>query len=198
MTTAPTTMTYDDMYAIGDMDAIFKKVMKHCKLKIGSTRFAGMDSDDVVQETLVKVMKSISMYNSDQSRLSTYLDHIIDSKIKDMLRKAGRAKNLAVVNAADVSTAYGSETNANGDTEYGDGACNPDAFQLQSIESGYADTDFLIDIMNNAGLNDREKELFRLRMAGYEFQEIAGILGVHKSRISHMWAKVKEKYQTMQ
>lgn len=182
-----TTLTYDALFAIGDMDTFFNKVTGDCRKKIGSMKFAGMDSDDVAQEAFIKVFNSLNHYNDDTSKLSTYIDHVLNNLIRDCLRKAGSQKNLNVVNATPI-VAY---------VEYEDGETGSSSateLHLGEVDCGYENTEFLMDAMSNMGLSDREKEVLQLRMGGYEFAEIASTLGVKKSRVSQIWGSIKHKY----
>ena len=61
----------------------------------------------------------------------------------------------------------------------------------------YENFEFLTDIMENMRLNDREKQIFRLRTSGYDFVEIAAIQGVSKARISQIWKGIRSKYETL-
>jgi RNA polymerase sporulation-specific sigma factor len=181
-------MTYDELFATGDMDLFLEKVQKHTAAKIGSKRFAGMDTEDVVQETVFKVYRSLDLYNSETSRMSTYVDHVIENMIRDCLRKCGSGKNLMVVNADEIVVNYDpSEL----------GSDERSTLQVGSIDYGYQNAEVMMDVMNNMGLTDREKQIFQLYVEGYEFVEIAKVIGVTKSRMSQIWSKIKSKYNQM-
>ncbi|MDM5335703.1 hypothetical protein QUF84_00130 [Fictibacillus enclensis] len=53
--------------------------------------------------------------------------------------------------------------------------------------------DLAIDIQMN--LNEREQEIFHLRTQGYEFVDIAEMMGVTKARILQVWKGIKAKYE---
>jgi len=179
-------MTYDELYALGDMDSFLTKTRKHCAAKIGNMRFAGMDREDVIQETVIKVYRALEKYNSNVSKLSTYVDHVIQNMMRDKLRQAGSGKNLAHANAMSVAETFD-----------GNSAAEPPANEVGvgSFDTGYADFEFFHDIANGMGLLDREKTVLRLFTEGYHFAEISEKLGVSKSRVSQIWKSVQSKYE---
>lgn len=184
--------SFEELYALKEFDAFFTKVKEKCEIKLRGKTFAGMEKEDVVQEVLIKVSNALGQYDAKKSQMSTYIDHIINNKIKDCYRKAVSYKNLCVVNALSISESIH-------EPEYGedDGYEDRNYIQLGCEDVGYENTDVLIDIMSNMGLSEREKEIFRLRSNGYEFVEIAKIMGVSKARISQIWAGVKRKYEAL-
>jgi RNA polymerase sporulation-specific sigma factor len=183
-------MTFDELHAIGEMDLFLAKAIKHCKIKLRSVRLAGMDIDDVAQEAVIKVYKSLEKYDSKTSKLTTYVDHVIDNMIRDCLRKAGSLKNLMVTNADELVL--------NPDTET-DFMAGIETIGLQHgiKDMGYENTEDFIDVTEHMNLTAQEKKVFILRMEGYEFAEIAKSMGVTKSRLSQVWSSVKTKYALM-
>jgi RNA polymerase sporulation-specific sigma factor len=148
-----------------------------------------MDTEDVVQETVFKVYRMLDRYNSETSRMSTYVDHVIENMIRDCLRKCGSGKNLMVVNADEIAVNY--------DAEDDNGSASVSRYQVGSNDYGYENAEVMMDVMDNMGLTDREKQIFQLYVEGYEFVEIAKMIGITKSRMSQIWSKIKSKYNQM-
>lgn len=184
-----TTMGFDELFAIGDVENFLAKAKEKTAKKLAGKTFAGMEKDDVVQEVLIKIHRSMGKFDSDVARASTFVDHVIDNMIKDMYRKCMTEKNLVVVNAAELVTTYNEE-----EEEYGS---LTGSRQIGEIDVEFENVELITDIMENLGLNDREKEIFRLRSEGYEFVEIADHLGVSKARISQIWSSIRKKYENM-
>jgi len=182
-----TTMGFDELFAIGDMDAFLEKAQLKCRQKLRGKTFAGMEQEDVTQEVMIKLYNSLDKYDADKARVSTFVDHLIDNKIKDMYRKCMTSKNLNVVNAVQILSSSSDvvETDGNNGTVLG--------------HEGYAyeNFEFITDIMENMQLNEREKEIFKLRSSGYEFVEIADIFGLSKPRISQIWKGIRDKYEAL-
>lgn len=184
-----TTMGFDELFAIGDMNAFLNKAQDKCRQKLKGKTFAGMEKEDVTQEVMIKLYKSLDQYSAEKAKMSTFVDHLIDNKIKDMYRKCMSEKNLNVVNAVQVVSTDLDVEDETADTSMG----------LTLGHEGYAfeNFEFVTDIMENMKLNEREKEIFKLRSNGYEFVEIASILGVTKARISQLWKGIREKYEAL-
>ncbi|ATO48553.1 sigma-70 family RNA polymerase sigma factor [Brevibacillus laterosporus] len=183
-----TTLGFDELFAIGDMDAFLSKAQDKCRKKLRGKTFAGMEKNDVTQEVMIKLYKSLDKYDADKAKMSTFVDHLINNKIKDMYRKCMSEKNLSVVNAVQILS-----TDLDTDDENVNGA----SFVLGHEGYGFENFEFVTDIMDNMKLNDREKEIFKLRSSGYEFVEIAEILGVSKPRVSQLWKGIREKYEAL-
>ncbi|WMT39260.1 sigma-70 family RNA polymerase sigma factor [Paenibacillus sp. D2_2] len=179
-------MGFDELFAIGDVDAFLSKAEEKCRQKLRGKTFAGMEKEDVTQEVLIKLYRSLDQYDVTKARMSTFVDHLIDNKIKDMYRKCMTEKNLNVVNAIQVIS-----TDLDIDDETGNGV----GIALGHEGYAYENFEFVTDIMENMELNDREKKIFKLRSTGYEFVEIADILGVSKARVSQLWKGIREKYE---
>lgn len=182
------TMGFDKLFAIGDMDAFLNKAQEKCRQKLKGKTFAGMEKDDVTQEVMIKLYNSLEKYDAEKAKMSTFVDHLIDNKIKDMYRKCMTEKNLSVVNAVQVVST---------DLDIDDERSSQPGITLGHKGYAYENFEFVTDIMENMKLNEREKEIFRLRTSGYEFVEIADILGVSKARISQLWKAIRIKYEAL-
>jgi RNA polymerase sporulation-specific sigma factor len=182
-------LSYDELHAIGEMDLFLAKAIKHVKVKLGTVKLAGMEADDVAQEAVIKVYNSLAKYDASASKLTTYVNHVIDNMIRDCLRKAGSTKNLMVTNADEIICNYDNTA----DLSVGEDI----SIQYGVKDMGYENTEDFIDATEHMNLTAQEKKVFVLRMEGYEFVEIAESMGVSKSRLSQVWSSVKAKYEKM-
>lgn len=189
MMSATTALGFDDLFEIGDIDTFLNKAQEKCRHKLRGKTFAGMEKEDVTQEIMIKLYNALDKYDAEKAKMSTFVDHLIENKIKDMYRKCMSEKNLSVVNAVQlVCTDLGASDESDGtDT----------ALTLGHAGFAFENFEFVTDIMENMKLNDREKEIFKLRTSGYEFVEIAAMLGVSKARISQLWKAIREKYEAL-
>jgi RNA polymerase sporulation-specific sigma factor len=179
-------MGYDELLAIGDMDKFLTKAKEMCEMKIKTSNFFGMEKEDVVQEVLLTVFKSINSYDNSKAKACTFFENVINNKIKDCVRKTGTKSNLMVTTAIELVPEFDADDKPADSAYLG---------VLSAADSGYACSEYEIDFMENIGLNDREKQIFKLRCSGYEFVEIASILGLTKARISQLWKGVVQKYE---
>lgn len=176
----------DELYAMGEVEELLAKVKKKCEIKLKGKRFAGMEHEDVIQEVLIKTYKALDKYDKSLAKVNTFVNSIIDNMIKDCYKATMSGKNLAVVNAIDIAGSVQSE-------EGEEGAC----LQIGVEDRGFENCEVLMDIMDNMGLDDRERQVFRLRSAGYEYKEIAAIVGMSKSRVQQIWKSIVTKYENL-
>lgn len=180
-------LSYDELYEEGLIDSFLQKAQDACKKKLRGRQVAGMETDDVVQEVLIKVYKSLDKYDARKARMSTFIDHVIEMKIIDCLEKAGTGKNLMLVNATPIMESYGADNFEMDDSM--------DSIQVGEVDIGYEYMEIITDLMTNLGLTEQEKVVFKLRSAGYEFAEIATYMQLSKARISQLWGGIKKKYK---
>lgn len=180
-------MGFDELYAVGQMDAFLEKARITCQTKLRGKRFAGMENEDVVQEVLLKVFRSMQKFDGEVAKASTFVDHIMDNMIKDCYRKTQTGKNLSIVNAYEIIDSYHNDEDEP-DISFG-------TVQIGKVDVLYEKSEVVTDMMNHLKLSDQEKEVFRLRSSGYEFSEIAELLGKSKARVSQVWKSIRDKYE---
>lgn len=176
---------FDELIALNEMEAILAKAKKYCEQKIGMQKFAGMETEDVVQEVLIKIYKAVETFDPSKAKASTYFYYVIDNGIKDHLRISGSRRNLAVVNALTIIDDVANEVDKSGFTD--------NEIVLGSVDCTFSTKEYIYDILENIGLNEREIRIFKMRAAGYQFDEIAGFEGCSKARMSQLWSKVQKK-----
>lgn len=142
-----------------------------CVLRAKGTTVRGMEEDDIVQETLVSVMRGLEQYDPNKASLSTYTGKIIENCIKDCCRKASTF-NLRVVCASDPL----------------DGDCCECAVDFDVTESVC-----LREFLEEVGLTDMEKKVLVLKYQGFSGAEIAERQGITAARVSQLLKKLKER-----
>lgn len=180
-------MELDQLFNSNEIDLFLSKAKERCEKKLVGRTFAGMEQDDVVQEVLIKVYKSLASYDSNKSKLTTYVDRVIENMIKDSFKKCGSYKNLVNVNAVEIDDTVGFSFELDEPSTY-----------PHSVSVGFNDLKFLeweisIDIKNNTQLTQRERTILSLHYRGYEKVEIAQILGLSKARITQIWKEIIKK-----
>lgn len=182
---------FDELLALGEMEMFLEKVKQHTESKIRGKQLAGTEVDDVVQEVLIKVYQSVELFDSNKASAATYFDRIIDNKIRDCLRLMGTETNLAFVNSASI-------VDDRWYTNNGASELTENEVVLAGDCSTYSCVEYIYDIVNNnMGLTEKEMQIFKLRAAGYNFVEIAHILGYTKARISQLWKGIIVKFETL-
>jgi len=179
---------FEELLALGEIELFLAKIRGYIESKVRGKTFAGMETDDVVQEVLLKVYTAIEHYDASKGKASTYFTHIINNQIKDIYRHAGSASNLMIVNAVLLADNYDEDENENNDIV-------TKQVVLGEVDSQYAVVETVCDIIENFSLTEREKEIFRLRAAGYSHKEIADILCCSKANISIIWKNILRKLE---
>ncbi len=163
------------------VEEVLQRTREVCKYKLNNKEFIGMEKDDVLQEIQIKVLKSLEKYDSNKSKLTTYLESIIENMIIDCYRKATSQKNLMLLTSVELTE------------DHVDNPRHKKIFASYS-ENGYGMADIMIDIHNHMGFNEREKIIFQMRLAEYTFNEIAAVIGCTKERVFQLWKEMKNKY----
>ena len=176
---------FDELLALGDLDLFLTKTKELCEMKLRSKFFRGMEKEDVVQEVLIKVYQSLDRYDYTKGKASTYVENVVNNHITDCIRKS----NTGYMKANTSTHEFVDELD---DDMVG---TTSDKIILSDQEDKYAYSNYMIDFMDNIGLDDREKQIFKLRCTGYDFVEIAGLLNLTKARISQLWKGIMKKYE---
>jgi len=179
---------YKELEERNDMNMFLEKIRKYCTIKLHNTTFAGMDKEDVIQEILLKVYSVVNNYDLSKGSITTYLDKIIDNKVKDCLRHASSHTNLVNTNAQSLDIV------ANYEDQKTSKSFNID---LRADDSAYSCREYVLDILDRVKLTNKESEVLKLHLTGYSFIEIAKHSGCSKSRISHIWKNIRGKLELL-
>lgn len=141
-------------------------------------RFPGVETDDVIQETLLGVMKALPGYVEREDRkgaFHNFLTGVLRHKAIDALQRAGRRN--------------GAESQAALDQMAGDGNEEEWRRTLYAVALG--------QLMDNPRLGARSKQIFlRTALRGEKPQTVAESLGVSRSLVdmtkSRMTARLRE------
>jgi len=149
-------------------------------------RFPGVEADDLIQETLLGVMRALPDYVAREDRkgaFHNFLTGVLRHKAVDALRRQGRRAEAEALAAA----------HGGGDADAGAGTgADPGAEWRRTV---YAVA--LGQLMGNPRLGDRSKQIFlRTAMRGEKAAEVAASLGVERRIVdqtkSRMTARLRE------
>lgn len=173
----------DELFMAGKVDDFLQKAKENCEAKLAGMTFAGMTRDDVVQEVLLKVYRTMKDYDEDKARVTTFVDHVITNKIRDCLRKAGTQKNLTNSNAVLVSTGDENEE----ETMISSIAAPSEQYRYEEVE-------MMIDLMEYMQLSPRDKQILRMRSEGYYHEEIGQKFNISKERVCQIIKAIMKQY----
>jgi len=149
-------------------------------------RFPGVDADDLIQETLLGVMKALPDYVEREDKkgaFHNFLLGVLRHKAVDALRRQGRRAE------AEALAARGSEAE--------DGAAGPDG----EAEAAWRRTVYAValgQLMANPRLGARSKQIFlRLAMRGEKPQAVADSLGVERGVVDQTKKRMTERLREL-
>lgn len=158
------------------MEALYKKA----NILVSGKNLAGMDTEDIIQELVIKGYLAFKSYDRNKASVKTYIDIVLRNQLKDLLKKVGSRKNLAFVNAVSISESVEDEDDIDSPVQVG------------VEENGYNDIE-IQDILEKVELTEQEKKVVYLRLQGFDCSEIAKQLNVSKPRISQIMKNLQKK-----
>jgi RNA polymerase sigma factor (sigma-70 family) len=173
---------YEELVAVGEVNNFLNAIHKFTERKLGRLSIAGSDTEDVVQEVLMKVYENISHYDRSKGAASTYFENIINNRITDSLRHASIKSNLNVVNATSIIDDE-DMLGADDDRSLYTTLSTVDDYSMVEINC-------ILDT-----LTDREKEIVTMKMDGYNLSEIAKHFGVSTTAIRKCWLRAVKKLE---
>jgi RNA polymerase sporulation-specific sigma factor len=171
----------DRLLAEKETEEFLKEAITLCRKKLSKLPINEADKDDVVQVAIMKVHRAIDTYDSSKAMASTYFDKVINNGINSYLRYL--KVHEPFTNSLRISEEYDEDSDGN-------------TVSIPGDSTEYIARDIVIDFMQHSNLNEKEKQIFKLRCEGFEFKDIAEQLGCSKARISQIWKALIDKYRT--
>lgn len=165
------------------IDIIYKKykpiIVKKSKNAILYASHHGIDINDIMQEGYIGLDEAIKGFSQDdKATFYTFANLCIDREIVNYLRKTTRGKNKLLNEAVAIDEGLENVISDDMDIE--------SSFILRDNEKK-----FMIEIYEE--LTKFEKEVFDLKIKGYNFEEIANILDRDVKSIYNTFHRIKQK-----
>ena len=160
------------------------------KLKAKAYFIAGGDLEDVVQEGLIGLMKAVRSFDPErEASFKTYASTCISNQIIKAIRNADRGKNHPLNDAVSLNDTVEStdETLTIGDI------VKASIFDEPEEKLLYQEMMDRIMKSINASFSDLEREVFRRKLEGQNYIEIAGELGKSPKTIDNAIQRVRRK-----
>lgn len=180
-------MQYNDYELValakeGNEEAINLIYQKYKPIIVGKSKDAivvashhGIEINDIMQEGYIGLEEAIKNFNeNDNTTFYTFATLCINRQIINYLRKSSRGKNRILNEAIAID-------------DMTDGSFR-DEFDL---EMNFLSKDIIKNITNN--LTDFECMVFKLRLEGYSYNEIANHLNKSVKSIYNTFHRIKEK-----
>ena len=165
------------------IDIIYKKykpiIVKKSKNAILYASHHGIDINDIMQEGYIGLDEAIKGFSQDdKATFYTFANLCIDREIVNYLRKTTRGKNKLLNEAVAIDEGLENVISDDMDIE--------SSFILRDNEKK-----FMTEIYEE--LTKFEKEVFDLKIKGYNFEEIANILDRDIKSIYNTFHRIKQK-----
>lgn len=146
----------------------------------------GLDINDLMQEGMLALNKAINSYQENKDVLFyTYAKKCIERKIISTVICANRQKHK-VLNES-ISFEIDLDNNTNLETFLGDSKNNPEKI----IVSNESSKEFLDDIKKS--LTDIEAQVLQLKLDGFDYKEIAQIVGKDVKAVDNTIQRIRNK-----
>lgn len=180
-------MQYNDYELValakeGNEDAINLIYQKYKPIVVGKSKDAilvashhGIEINDIMQEGYIGLEEAIKDFNENgNTTFYTFATLCINRQIINYLRKCSRGKNKILNDAVAID-------------DMTDGSFKDDF----DLEMSFVSKDIIKDITNT--LTDFENMVFKLRLDGYSYDEIAKHLNKSVKSIYNTFHRIKEK-----
>lgn len=170
-----------NLYQNGDegvMDYILNKYKNMVRGKASSMFIIGGERDDLIQEGMIGLFKAVKGYDmSGESSFATFAQLCVSRQMYTAIQSAGRQKHNPLNTYISI---YEEDFQK-------EGGVNPeDAFlDNERVE--------VIEEQIDKVLSNLEKQVLELKVAGLDYQEIAGILGKTPKSMDNAIQRIKMK-----
>ena len=138
------------------------------------------DSDDALQETRISFYEAVLSYDPSKSSFYTFYPKVLQRRTRDLMTYLGRKKrrvdNLVSLN----------QPSPMGDDEFGD--LLPSPVDVEKVITNAEKAGFLF----SKGTYLERHSVF-LAHCGYDYYEIAGMLGTHKKAVDNAIQRMRRK-----
>lgn len=177
------------------IDLLHKKyqplIKKKCNKYLKYLQNKGFDINDLIQECIVAFEEAIRNFNqNDEGSFYTFANICIDRQLINELRKQNREKNK-VLNEAVPLESINEDDNTNLINFIGDNSINPE-LDILSTEDFKELYDNIVK-----ELTDLEECVFKLKIQGFTYKEIADIFDKDDKSIDNAIQRIKVKIKEL-
>lgn len=162
---------------------LLEKKARECSKIIGNK---GIEYNDVLQECMIAFQEAIDVFDQDGKALFyTFVNLCVDRQLKSLITKTNRMKNKLFNESISLDNVYDNEESI---VEFiKENNTNPEEV-LIDLDDESKLYDKIMD-----GLRDNEKEIFKLKVQGFNYIEIAEKLNKDAKSISNILYRIRNK-----
>jgi len=180
------------LYRDGDkeiMDYIMNKYKQLVRMKAHSMFILGGDSDDLIQEGMIGLMKAVIDYDSGRdASFKTFADLCVSRKMYTAIESAKRKKHLPLNTYVSIYA----DNDESGDSAASELLLNMTETDPEEILIDKESADRLEDRIYDA-LSPFEQKVLDLRLTGMGYVEIARVLGKDEKSTDNAIGRIKTK-----
>lgn len=171
------------------IDEIMDRYKKLVKIKARSYFLIGSDEDDIIQEGMIGLYKAIRDYKEGrEAKFKTFANICIDRQIQSAIKMATRNKHMPLNNYISIDKNIGDFNQTYSIVDYlGDTNFQP---ELMVIDKERRDD---IKSAIKTELSEMEKEVLRMYLNGYKYEDISNKTGIKQKAIDNALQRVKNK-----
>ena len=175
------------------LDMLLTRYRHYARAKARSYFLAGADKEDIVQEGMIGLFKSIRDFQGDKNTaFRAFAELCITRQIITAIKTATRQKHMPLnsyVSLNKPSSQDEDDQRSLADTLVAPSVSDPVDLVISAEE--------VADIQSSVGrvLSDLETEVLRLYMDGKSYQQIADMLGRHVKSIDNALQRIKRKLE---
>lgn len=183
----------------GNVDAEETLIRKYSNLVLSKTKayfMAGADSNDVMQEGMIGLMKAVRQYDAGKNAsFAVFADRCITNQIISAIRTADRIKHKPLNTSDSLSRPIGTENGENGESgglTLGDVIS---ANQAETPEEMLIMKDVTYYILNNDDniFSELEMQVLGESIKGYSYDQVAARLGKSRKSVDNALQRAKKK-----
>ena len=177
-------------------ELIYKKykplIEKNAKKFLKYSRYNGLEINDLIQEGYIGLNKAIKSFNdSKETSFFTYAKTLIERNQISTLIGSNRLKHKFLNESVPLDVTVGEDDNIDLKDLIGDNKTNP-----ESVLTDIEEINDLIEKINEV-LTDFERQVFHLKIAGFDYMEISDLLSKEPKQIDNAIQRIKSKIKNM-
>lgn len=177
-------------------ELIYKKykplIEKNAKRFLKYSKYTGLEINDLIQEGYIGLNRAIKSFNdTKETSFYTYAKTLIERKQISSLIGSNRLKHKFLNESVPLDVTVGEDDNIDLKDLIGDNKTNP-----ESVLTDIEEINDLIEKINEV-LTDFERQVFHLKIAGFDYMEISDLLSKEPKQIDNAIQRIKSKIKNM-
>ena len=177
-------------------ELIYKKykplIEKNAKRFLKYSKYTGLEINDLIQEGYIGLNRAIKSFNdTKETSFYTYAKTLIERKQISSLIGSNRLKHKFLNESIPLDITVSEDDNIDLKDLIGDNTSNP-----ESVLTDKENINTLIEKIDEE-LTDFERQVFHLKISGFEYMEIADLLDKTSKQVDNAIQRIKNKIKSI-